>query len=67
MTSFAKEQRKATNRAAYAVLRSEYDNLPAETRAKLVTEFKTERVRNPIMTWSKYLTVILPLLPAEAR
>jgi len=49
------------------VLRAEYNRLPRETREQLKTGFRAERERNDVMTWTRFLEVLLPLIPPEAR
>lgn len=61
------EQRRAANKEACATLRSDYEKLPAPTRQKLKAEFADHRARSPLLSWARYLKVVLPLLPAEAR
>jgi hypothetical protein len=60
-------ERRMANKAAYAALRARYDVLPKDTRDKLRTEFQAERARNPVIGWVRYLEVVLPLIPADAR
>jgi hypothetical protein len=67
MDTDAKEQRRAVNRATYAVLCDAYSRLPRVTRERLRAEYMGERARSDVMTWARYLTVVLPRLPREAR
>jgi hypothetical protein len=67
MDTDAKEPRRAVNRATYAVLSDAYSRLPRATRERLKAEYMAERARNDVMTWARYLTVVLPRLPREAR
>jgi hypothetical protein len=65
--NFARQERRAANKAAYAELRSVYDQLPRETRSRIVDDYKVEQGRGATISWSNYLAVILPLLPPDAR
>ncbi|MCC8935656.1 hypothetical protein H8A99_03880 [Bradyrhizobium sp. Arg68] len=66
MTPQERLDRRATNRAAYAELRAQYDSLPPETRDRLIAYFRDERTRSPEIRWPHYLGATLPLLPREA-
>jgi hypothetical protein len=59
--------RKADNKAAYAASRQAFDQLPQSTKDQIKADFAAERARNSEISWAKYIAVILPLLPADAR
>lgn len=59
------EQRRAANRAEYAVLTEAYNALPANKRDLIKTEFAKQRITSPALSWARFLAVALPLLPAK--
>jgi hypothetical protein len=60
------EQRRADNRATYAVLTETYQALPADKKALVKTEFAKQRAASPALSWVRFLSVALPMLPADA-
>ena len=58
---------RIANIEAAARLRSEYRSLPRETQKRLVEDYRREQSAGGTMSWSHYIAVIMPLLPAAAR
>ena len=65
--NFARLERRAANKAAYAALRAEYIALPKASQHRILDDYRAEQARGGTVSWANYLAVILPLLPPEAR
>ena len=59
--------KRAANIAAYAAISAEYRKLPKETRDRLLDDFRSEKANGGTVGWSRYIEVVIPRLPPEAR
>jgi hypothetical protein len=60
-------KQRAQHRAdEFAAVDAAYKALPPNQRALVKAEFKKQRVASPALTWTRFLSVALTMLPADA-
>jgi hypothetical protein len=64
--AITKSERRAANRAEFQVLSDTHKMLRPDQRELIKAEFARQRAASPMLSWARFLTVALPLLPADA-